>query len=306
MGPMAAVLIAVLCAVLQSASPSPAKTSATSAHSRAAPPKTFNSQNAGETDARSESKKPADEEVVTKLQESPTLQLQTGWRDGVYWILELMLVLVAGGSFVAVWYQAQETARVVKVTQLSTDTVQRQISIMERQTKAAEDAAAAALLNARAVMHSERPWIIVTIEPHPNFRGSFLFAATNKGRTPAQLISGSSEYTFAARPQELPVPPNYSSQFTGVDETLLVPGDPFQIYSRSGISPEDILARRSSSHELRSYNETLVFYGRIVYRDGFGKDGDANSYHETRWCFAYLKSERRFIATGPDEYNRHT
>jgi hypothetical protein len=303
---MPAILIAVLCAVLQTASPSQPQAPANAGHSRVAPSKTVTTQNSGEPDALVEAKKPANEQVVAKIQEAPTLQLQTGWRDGVYWTLEIMLVLVAAGSFISVWYQAQETARVVKVTQLSTQAVQRQIGIMERQTKAAEDAAMAALLNAQAMMHSERPWIIITIEPHPQFRGSFLFAATNKGRTPAQLISGSSEYTFASRPQELAIPPAYSSQFTGLDETLLVPGDPFQIYTRSGICPEDILARRASSHELRSYNETLIFYGRIVYRDGFGNGNETNAYHETRWCFAYVKHERRFVVTGPDEYNRHT
>jgi hypothetical protein len=303
---MPAILIAVLCAVLQTASPSSQKTPASAGHTRAVPSRAVNTQNAGETDTPGEAKKPQNNEVVEKIQETPTLQLQTGWRDGVYWTLEVMLVFVAAGSFIAVWYQAQETARVVKVTQLSTEAVKRQIGIMERQTKAAEDAAAAALLNAQAMMHSERPWIIVNIEPHPQFRGSFLFAATNKGRTPAQLVSGSSEYIFTARPQDLPVPPTYSSQFTGLDETLLVPGDPFQIYSRSGICPEDILARRSASHELRSYNESLVFYGRILYRNAFSNGNDANSFHETRWCLAYLKHERRFVVTGPDEYNRHT
>jgi hypothetical protein len=299
-------LMAVLCAVLQTVPSSTPKAPASAARNRIVAPKDISSQNSPDIDEKTEARKPSNDQVVAKIQEAPTLQLQTGWRDGVYWTLEIMLVLVAAGSFVAVWYQAQETARVVKVTQLSTQAVQRQIGIMERQTKAAEDAAMAALLNAQAMMHSERPWIIISIEPHPQFRGSFLFAATNKGRTPAQLVSGSSEYTFAPRPQELPVPPTYSSQFTGLDETLLVPGDPFQIYTRSGICPEDILARRASSHELRSYNETLIFYGRIVYRDGFGNGNESNTFHETRWCFAYVKHERRFVLTGPDEYNRHT
>ena len=303
---MPAILIAVFCAVMQSTSPAPGKTANNAAHTISGPPKALNNENPADIDIQKSQNKSANDAIAARIQEVPGLVVREHWQDGIYWILDVLLILVGSAAFVAVWYQAKETARAAKAIQISAEAMQRQIGIMEKQTKATEDAAATALLNAQAVIHSERPWIIVTVEPHPSFRGNFLFAATNKGRTPAKLVSGSAEFTFTALPKDLPVPPSYSSQFTSLGDTLLVPGDPFQIYSPSGISPEDIVARRSSSREIANPNETLIFYGRIVYRDGFGKGNLTDGQHETRWCYAYVKNERRFVITGPDEYNRHT
>jgi uncharacterized membrane protein YcaP (DUF421 family) len=45
----------------------------------------------------------------------------------------------------------------------------------------------------------------------------------------------------------------------------------------------------------------LVVYGRICYRNVIDR-----TEHETWWCHAYNFQEDRFIATGPDGYNKHT
>jgi hypothetical protein len=159
----------------------------------------------------------------------------------------------------------------------------------------------AATLSVQAVINAERPWILVTAERVPGGQGYCVFMAYNKGRTPAQIVSGSATHEFAASPDDLKVPPTYKSPFNLPNNTLLVRDDSFPIYPDPGIKPETITPSRP--------NDILFFYGRIVYDDVLGKDRPGYTQHETRWCFAFFKDGLRFVRTGPDgsdEYNRYT
>src|ERR1039458_9853095 len=59
------------------------------------------------------------------------------------------------------------------------------LKTIKDQASSGRDAANAALLNAQAVINSERPWISISVEsPEPN---KFVYKATNVGRTPANI-----------------------------------------------------------------------------------------------------------------------
>src|ERR1700678_2551017 len=64
------------------------------------------------------------------------------------------------------------------------------------QMRANEMAAQAALLNAQAVIESERPWLVVTIEKDETMPAYFFFRVINKGKTPAQLINAGIMQSF--------------------------------------------------------------------------------------------------------------
>lgn len=70
----------------------------------------------------------------------------------------------------------------------------KQTAVLERQTKATEDAASAALLNAQSLVNIERPWLFMELEHQKTFDENgdeqwFLISVRNKGRTAAEIIS---------------------------------------------------------------------------------------------------------------------
>jgi hypothetical protein len=59
--------------------------------------------------------------------------------------------------------------------------------VIAEQTSQTRVAAEAALLNAKAVINAERPWIMVSVKSPPGPMGGFTVYARNKGRTPAMV-----------------------------------------------------------------------------------------------------------------------
>jgi hypothetical protein len=94
------------------------------------------------------------------------------------------------------------------------------LKILRRQTKAAEDSATAARLNAEAVINSERPWILMDWERNgPKIGPPYLvpiedradalaphclFSMKNFGKTPAKVLSGKATLKIGESPTEPP------------------------------------------------------------------------------------------------------
>jgi hypothetical protein len=174
------------------------------------------------------------------------------------------------------------------------------------QTKIAARSAKTASLNTQAVIDSERPWIVIDVERQPVPPKWCNFAAANRGRTPAQIISGSATHVFVVDPDDLKVPPVYESPFVLPNKTLIVQTDSFPIYPQPGIRPQVMADNRPAEEKILSDNKILIFYGRVVYDDVFGTKRPGYVPHETRWCFAYFPDGHRFVRTGPEEYNRNS
>lgn len=180
------------------------------------------------------------------------------------------------------------------------------IALIFWQTKIAAKSAEAASLNAQAVMDSERPWIVIDVERQPLPPKWCNLAASNRGRTPAQIVSGSATHVFVNDPDDLKVPPIYDSPFVLPNKTLIVQTDSFPIYPQPGIRPQAMVENRPAEEKILSDSQILVFYGRVVYDDVFGTKRPGYVPHETRWCFAYFADGHRFVRTGPEEYNRNS
>ncbi len=175
----------------------------------------------------------------------------------------------------------------------------------EANAKAASDNAAAALLNAQVVVNSERPWIVISIEPHRTVSGNFVFRATNKGRTLADFESGTFDFSFDSYPANVPTPPDYYGTFNAPNQTLIMPDDGFDIQP-AGSNPESMIKDAGKTEQMKLGNQFLLFYGRIIYRDVFSREGKDPIRHETRWCYCFDIFRRQFVRTGPDVYNRHS
>jgi len=201
------------------------------------------------------------------------------WTDA-FWS-NWALVLITGG---AVWY-AKETLKDLKV-----------------QTSNAGKIAEAALLNAQAVINSERPWVLVTAERSEKI-GNFLIKATIKGRTPARITEIYSHRVFVNLPDNLPPSPKYDSPVIAPKEPLLGDGESFKIVE---VNPTFLVdeAWRAQHPNFAPY-QFLCFYGIVRYEDCLATD--AKKMHETRWCFSYFaEGDRDLHPVGPEEYCRKT
>jgi hypothetical protein len=105
--------------------------------------------------------------------------------------------------------------------------IARQTAYAEAAADAAATSAQAALLSAQAVIHSERPWILITVEPSRSIENSFTVMATNRGRTPARIIETTDRDKIVIDEKRLPGAPEYkhverSAPFTPI---ILLPGE---------------------------------------------------------------------------------
>jgi hypothetical protein len=167
---------------------------------------------------------------------------------------------------------------------------------IERQTKAAKDAADAALLNAKAFINSERPWLVVDIEEGE--MGQDIVRAINKGNTPAEMHEGHCECKLQRVGDFVPGD-NFVAPFIAPIQALTVKEDSFEICR---INPQSMIQAMQSS----SWPHAPHVYGRILYWDTFtDRNRPDVKPHETWWCFTYLASAQRWYRT-PNGYSKHT
>lgn len=168
-----------------------------------------------------------------------------------------------------------------------------------------QDLAEAALLNAKAVINSERPWLVVTWRSDDEVAGLFRFGCRNTGSTPAKVISLSAKAMFVENLDRMATPPDYSSPGILPDLHLIVRKDSFPI--SPGLNAQSLIERQGKADLVEQSREFLVYYGNVVYRDTFYPDSANDGLHETSWCFVYQPSQKKkFVRSGPIEYNRYT
>lgn len=160
----------------------------------------------------------------------------------------------------------------------------RSLPLIRRQTKATEDAAKAALLNAQAVIHSERPWVTLSIREEEV--DVFSFHLKNVGRTPAEILHVIVYEDRIPLEEKIPDTPPCKNIITLIGEPpLLAPGEPWEFdhLRMSGIGAsfdygEDELLIKTGS--LR-----LLRYGIVTYRNTL--DPDKSHLGETKFCCTY-------------------
>jgi ElaB/YqjD/DUF883 family membrane-anchored ribosome-binding protein len=176
------------------------------------------------------------------------------------------------------------------------------VAVAKDGAEAARANAQAAVLNAQAVINSERPWIVVSVRQKSV--GSYIFTATNTGRTPAVFESGTLIFTYDSYPDSLPSNPHSGSPITP-DRTLIVQGDAFDLHP-AGVNPVSMIKDAQMSEIVKRGSQFLVFYGWIIYKDVFSRDGEEAGRHETRFCYRFDLSSGTFVRTEQEEYNRYT
>jgi hypothetical protein len=186
--------------------------------------------------------------------------------------------------------------------------IERQTGYAEAAAEAAAASAQAALLNAQAIIHAERPWILITVEPSRSMENSFTVMATNRGRTPARIIATEKRTRIAIDEKHLPSTPEYKSEKADAPlvPIILLPGEfaaiePFCRDDVKGLCDSEERFKR-----IETWEEKLFLYGRVVYRDLIASADD--QMHETNWCCWYIHGRQNsgLVIAGPPEYNSHT
>jgi len=225
---------------------------------------------------------------------------------------DYLVIIGLGGVFVAISTLKSIHHQAVQVL--------KQTKILNESTEAANKAADAAVLNAKAAINSERPYLIVSIHPDSEraASGLFILSCLNQGNTPAKVIAVSAEPRIVNAIDDLPIPPDYSTDAGLPHLDLIVHEDSFPI--GHGINPEVFLLERPLErvlvHQARAF---LVYYGTVIYRDMLYDESEPKGSHETRWCFVYrprgdaafdaaliVSQPGTFVRFGPEEYNGYT
>jgi hypothetical protein len=186
---------------------------------------------------------------------------------------------------------------------------------IERQTRYAETAAEAAaasshaaLINAQAILHAERAWILISVEPSPSAENSFTVMATNRGRTPARIIETAEQTRIAIDEEHLPSPPEYSEEKRSVPFTpiILLPGESTAIKPFCRNDAKGLCDSEERFKRIETWEEKIFLYGKVIYKD-LTAPVDSET-HETNWCCWYIHGRQNsgLVIAGTPEYNTHT
>jgi hypothetical protein len=224
----------------------------------------------------------------------PPTPLTWALHDKIAWAANLVLVILGyAGILVAISLLKK---------------IDRQTGYVETAAEAAAASAQAALMNAQAVIRSERPWILTTVEPSRSVENSFTVMATNRGRTPARIIATAVRIRIAIDEKHLPGTPEYMNEEPGAPFTpiILLPGEstaikPFRREDVKGLCDSEERYKR-----IETWEEKIYLYGKVMYVDLIAP-ADSQA-HETNWCCWYIHGRQNsgLVIAGPPEYNTHT
>ncbi len=219
---------------------------------------------------------------------------QWEWHDRVAWGAGIVLaVLGYAGIMLAL--------RTLK-------SIDRHLESGTATAEAAVGSANAALALAQAIANSERPWIVVTVEPFLTMENSFKVMASNRGRSPARIISSIDQVKVAVDETNLPKAPEFEAVAPGdePEPIVLLPGEATGIWALNRDDLPTICKTPETLSRVERWQETLFLYGRIKYME-LDSTGE-NSIHETFWCCRYIHGDKSsaLVMAGPPIYNKHS
>lgn len=185
--------------------------------------------------------------------------------------------------------------------------IERQTRATESLAAAAADQAHAAMLNSQAVVHTERPWILISVELALDHENSFTVVATNRGRTPARVVSTTEHTAIVTDETRLPRDPRYPEKEAEFpfSSMILLPGESTPVTSFSRSDLEKVCESEEIRRRVENWEQKIFIYGRISYKDLIERP-EGYSY-ETCWCCWYIHGRNKsgLVIAGPPHYNLH-
>jgi hypothetical protein len=217
------------------------------------------------------------EESVT-ISETAAVPGKRDWFDCASLVMTFILIFITGAGVAAAW---------------------RGLPAIIQQAISTRTAAEAARDNTKALIDSERAWIIVKVDGDI-LCGAMKAMASNQGRTPATIVSWEYGYDFVTPEGDwkLPVPPDYFSPMPWMEGILVAPSNQFPAIHAPDAIYNALIGRESGLFQ-------LCIYGRIIYWDTFSAKESKDKPRETRWCFRFRADARDYIPYG-GEYDGAT
>ena len=214
--------------------------------------------------------------------------------DRLKWGTEVVLVLLGyGGIMVALSILRK---------------IERQSRYSEAAAQAAAESSQAALAYAQAILHAERPWVLVTIVPSRSIENGFTVIATNRGRSPAQIVSAAEGTSIVVDEVNLPTVPEFKpgEPDNSIAAIILLPGEFMNLKSFSRDDVRGLCETEERLLRVENWEERIFIYGKVVYKDLMGPID--HQTHETGWCCRYIHGRQKsgLVMAGPQEYNLHT
>jgi hypothetical protein len=173
---------------------------------------------------------------------------------------------------------------------------------------AALDTAKAALLHAQAIVHAERPWVLVTAEPTQGVESSFEITATNRGRSPARVTATLDQVLFATDEAHLPELPNLKPVPTGKRfvPIILLPGESATLRTFSRDEARGFCDSDEMFRSIENWDQKLFLVGKVTYSN-LMTPADSEE-HQSNWCCWYIHGKQRsvLVPAGGAAYNAHT
>jgi hypothetical protein len=212
--------------------------------------------------------------------------------DRIRWAAEVLLLILA---YPALLFAVSALRK-----------IERQSRYAETAALAAAESAKAALLFAENQAKAERSWILISTKPTPGVVNGFSVVATNRGRSPARVVSLTEGLVIVQDEAELPPAPVFKDPPSPpVAPIILLPSESATIrtFQRDEVksiceSPEQVL-------RVEDWKEKIYLYGKVAYAELVASSDDT---HETAWCCWYIHGRQKsgMIMSGPLDYNRHT
>ncbi len=214
-------------------------------------------------------------------------------QDRISWVANLVLVLYAMAG--------------VTLALSLLHKIERQGRYAETAAQAAADSAKAALVYAQARSLADRPWILVTAEPSPSAPDSFNIVATNRGQSPARIVTIVDEIVSAGDESLLPPAPVFKNEPEPPRAPIiLLPGESTGIKSFSREEVTSVCETPEQLKRVEDWDEKIYLYGNVTYSELLSDD--ETQVHETCWCCWYIHGRQKsgMVTAGPPAYNRHS
>jgi hypothetical protein len=185
--------------------------------------------------------------------------------------------------------------------------IERQTRYGEAAATAAAESAQAALLHAQAILHAERPWILISVERARSIENGFTVIATNRGRSPARIVATVDETRFAVDEAHLPATPEYKPETADAPfaPIILLPGESADIKPFCRDEVKALCASEARLRRVENWEERIFIYGKVIYRDLIAPASE--QIHETDWCCWYIHGRQKsgMVMAPSPEYNLH-
>ncbi len=207
------------------------------------------------------------------------------------------------------WYAALERPDwwLVLVAAITGGLISWQSFSTQKAARGAELAADAALLNAKAFINAERPWILVKASPSKRREFGWELLAVNKGRTPAEVVAQADNCVAIDIMASLPDVAKYGKSNIYPTPQIILPEETFVVgeITQYSLFKND----QGSITRFRNMETEGYVYGSIIYRDLLSPP--SAEPHETRWCFSILPWQDQEMLLQEhgwkgNEYTRHT